>query len=110
MENGSRNADLVARKGKVIYQSFGYQTYEKGSKVTNTDLYDVASTKILSTLPNVMLQYDQQKINMETTLDPCFLFLKFKQTRYTLKELLSHYARLQPWIPFYKATDKTGTH
>jgi hypothetical protein len=23
---------------------------------------------------------------------------------------LSHYARLQPWIPFYKATDKTGTH
>jgi CubicO group peptidase (beta-lactamase class C family) len=61
---------LVARKGKVIYQkSFGYQTYE-GSKVTNTDLYDVASlTKILSTLPNVMLQYDQQKINMETTLD-----------------------------------------
>jgi CubicO group peptidase (beta-lactamase class C family) len=42
---------LVARKGKVIYQkSFGYQTYE-GSKVTNTDLYDVALTKILSTLP-----------------------------------------------------------
>jgi hypothetical protein len=37
--------------------------------VINTDLYDVVSlSKILSTLPNVMLQYDQQKINMETTL------------------------------------------
>jgi CubicO group peptidase (beta-lactamase class C family) len=61
---------LVARKGKVIYQkSFGYQTYEKKTNVTNTDLYDVASlTKILSTLPNVMLQYDQQNIKMETTL------------------------------------------
>jgi hypothetical protein len=32
MEDGSWNADLVARKGKVIYQSFGYQTYEKGQK------------------------------------------------------------------------------
>jgi CubicO group peptidase (beta-lactamase class C family) len=32
---------LVARKGKVIYQkSFGYQTYDKKSKVANTDVYD----------------------------------------------------------------------
>jgi hypothetical protein len=31
------NANLVARKGKVIYQkSFGYQTYDKKSKVANT--------------------------------------------------------------------------
>jgi hypothetical protein len=38
----------------------------KETNVTNTDLYDVASlTKILSTLPNVMLQYDQQNIKME---------------------------------------------
>jgi hypothetical protein len=55
MERWLRNADLVARKGKVIYQkSFGYQTYEKGSKVTNTDLYDVL-TKILSTQCNVAI-------------------------------------------------------
>jgi beta-glucosidase-like glycosyl hydrolase/CubicO group peptidase (beta-lactamase class C family) len=103
---------LVARKGKVIYQkSFGYQTYEKGSIVTNTDLYDVASlTKILSTLPNVMLQYDQQKINMETTLDSMLpIFKNSNKQDIHFKELLSHYARLQPWIPFYKATvDKNG--
>jgi CubicO group peptidase (beta-lactamase class C family) len=30
---------LVARKGKVIYQkSFGYQTYEKKTNVTNTSI------------------------------------------------------------------------
>jgi beta-glucosidase-like glycosyl hydrolase/CubicO group peptidase (beta-lactamase class C family) len=103
---------LVARKGKVIYQkSFGYQTYEKNSKVTNTNLYDVASlTKILSTLPNVMLQYDQQKINMETRLDTMLpIFKNSNKQDIHFKELLSHYARLQPWIPFYKATvDKSG--
>ena len=103
---------LVARKGKVIYQkSFGYQTYEKNSKVTNSDVYDVASlTKILSTLPNVMLQYDQQKINMETRLDSMLpIFKNSNKQDIHFKELLSHYARLQPWIPFYKATvDKSG--
>jgi beta-glucosidase-like glycosyl hydrolase/CubicO group peptidase (beta-lactamase class C family) len=103
---------LVARKGKVIYQkSFGYQTYEKNSKVTDTTLYDVASlTKILSTLPNVMLQYDQQKINMETRLDSMLpIFKNTNKQDIHFKELLSHYARLQPWIPFYKATiDKKG--
>ncbi|CAM2985103.1 glycoside hydrolase family 3 N-terminal domain-containing protein [Flavobacterium frigoris] len=103
---------LVARKGKVIYQkSFGYQTYEKNSKVTNSDVYDVASlTKILSTLPNVMLQYDQKKINMQTRLDSMLpIFKNSNKEDIHFKELLSHYARLQPWIPFYKATvDKSG--
>jgi beta-glucosidase-like glycosyl hydrolase/CubicO group peptidase (beta-lactamase class C family) len=103
---------LVARKGKVIYQkSFGYHTYDKGLKVINTDLYDVASlTKILSTLPNVMLQYDQHKINMETTLGSMLpIFKNSNKQDIHFKELLSHYARLQPWIPFYKATvDKKG--
>ena len=103
---------LVARKGKVIFQkSYGHHTYDGDAKVLNTDLFDVASlTKILSTLPNAMLQYDAQKINMETRLDsmlPIFKDSNKKDIRF--KELLSHYARLQPWIPFYKATvDKNG--
>jgi beta-glucosidase-like glycosyl hydrolase/CubicO group peptidase (beta-lactamase class C family) len=103
---------LVARKGKVVFQkAYGSHTYDSSLKVLNTDLYDVASlTKILSTLPNVMLQYDSQKINMETRLDsmlPIFKNSNKKDIRF--KELLSHYARLQPWIPFYKATiDRKG--
>ena len=103
---------LVARKGKVIYQkAFGNPTYDSNVKVTNSDIYDVASlTKILSTLPNVMLQYDHQKINMETRLDSMLpIFKNSNKADIHFKELLSHYARLQPWIPFYKATiDKNG--
>ena len=103
---------LVARKGKVIYQkSFGNHTYEGGPKVLNTDLYDVASlTKIISTLPNVMQLYDSHTVTMDTklgTMLPAFANTDKKNIHF--KELLSHYARLQPWIPFYKTTlDSAG--
>mgnify|MGYP002078547674 FL=1 len=98
---------LVARKGKVIYQkSFGYQTYDKQTKVNNDDLYDVASlTKMIATLPNVMQQFDKGKVTLETTLgDMLHQFRKSNKSEITFKELLSHYGRLQAWIPFYKAT------
>ena len=98
---------LVARKGKVIYQkSFGYHNYEKKIKVVNSDIYDIASlTKIVATLPNVMQQYDQQQLTMETTLGTMLpLFNNSDKQDISFKELLSHYARLQAWIPFYKAT------
>ena len=102
---------LVARKGKVIYhKSFGNHTYDNGMKVSNTDLYDVASlTKILSTLPNVMQMYDAKKISMESKLGNMLpLFADTDKKSIELKDLLSHYARLQPWIPFYKATLDTA--
>ncbi|MGV9003919.1 glycoside hydrolase family 3 N-terminal domain-containing protein [Flavobacterium sp.] len=98
---------LVARRGKVIYQkSFGFQTYAKQVKVKNTDLYDVASlTKMVATLPNVMQVYDKRKVNLESTLgDMLHEFRKSNKENITFKELLSHYAQLQAWIPFYKET------
>lgn len=98
---------LVARKGKVIYQkSFGYHTYRKDVKVKNSDIYDVASlTKIVSTLPNIMQAYDAKKINFETTLGTMIPQAKgTDKDSIKLKDFLSHYARLQAWIPFYKTT------
>mgnify|MGYP000417330662 FL=1 len=98
---------LVARKGKVIYQkAFGNYTYDSDVKVTNETIFDIASvSKIVGTLPNVMQQYDQQKINLESTLGsmlPIFANSDKKDIRF--KELLSHYAGLVSWVPFYKAT------
>ncbi|MFY8064928.1 MAG: glycoside hydrolase family 3 N-terminal domain-containing protein, partial [Flavobacterium sp.] len=98
---------LVARKGKVIYQkSFGKQTYDGDVKVKNSDLYDVASlTKIVATLPNIMNVYDQKKVTFETTLgDMLPIFKGSNKQKITFKELLSHYGRMQAWLPFYKAT------
>jgi CubicO group peptidase (beta-lactamase class C family) len=98
---------LVARKGKVIYQkTFGTKTYGDNVKVKNTDLYDVASlTKMVATLPNVMQVYDQKKVALETTLGEMLpIFKGSNKQQITFKELLSHYGKMQAWIPFYKAT------
>lgn len=98
---------LVARKGKVVYQkSFGHHTYDQKTPVQNSDIYDVASlTKIMATLPNVMKLYDQKQLTMHTTLGEMLPVLKeTDKEKITFKDFLSHYARLQAWIPFYKAT------
>lgn len=95
---------LVARKGKVIYnKSFGHFTYENTQKVSDTSLYDLASlTKILSTLPQIMKFYDQNKISENTTLSSLIPSLKnSNKANITLAEALSHYGKLQSWIPFY---------
>lgn len=98
---------LVARRGKVIYQkSYGYHTYDKIDKVKNTDIYDVASvTKMVSTLPNVMQLYDKNQVNLDSKLGEMLpIFQNSNKKDITFKDLLSHYAGLQAWIPFYKAT------
>jgi len=98
---------LVARKGKVIYQkSYGYHTYDNVEKVTNSDLYDVASvSKMISTLPNVMQLYDQNKVTLDTKLGTMLpYFANSNKKDIPFKNLLSHYAGLVAWIPFYKET------
>lgn len=98
---------LVARKGKVVYQkAFGYHTYDKQLPVLNSDLYDVASlTKILSTLPNVMIQFDKEKLDMKTRLGTMLPVMKnSNKANATLVDMLTHQARFYPWIGFYKAT------
>jgi beta-glucosidase-like glycosyl hydrolase/CubicO group peptidase (beta-lactamase class C family) len=98
---------LVARNGNVIYQkSFGNHSYNSDTKVSNSDLYDVASiSKIISTLPNVMQLYDHKKVKLDTKLKQMVpLFAKTNKENINFKDLLSHYAGLQAWQPFYKAT------
>ncbi|MDA9875471.1 serine hydrolase [Flavobacteriaceae bacterium] len=98
---------LVARKGTVIYEkSFGYHTYNNASEVKFNNLYDVASlTKILATLPLLMELIDSGVIALDATLGD--LLPSYKNTNketITIQEMLSHYAQLKPWIPFYVST------
>ena len=98
---------LVARKGKVIYnKNFGHHTYEKSIKVTDSSIYDVASlTKILATLPVIMSMEEKNILNLEDSLS--YLLPDYKNTNksgITIKSMLSHYSKLQPWIPFYVKT------
>ncbi|ODS78296.1 MAG: beta-N-acetylglucosaminidase, partial [Chryseobacterium sp. SCN 40-13] len=98
---------VVARKGKIFYQkSFGYRDYKNTDKVTNQDVYDLASlTKILSTLPNVMQLYDKKKLEMDAKLGTMLpVFADTDKKNITLKDMLTHQARFQAWIPFYQST------
>ena len=98
---------LIARNSKIIYnKNFGYHTYDKLIKVTDSSVYDLASlTKIVATLPLVMQQVKDGKITLDTSVGELLPgWSKSNKSNISLKEILSHYGRLTPWIPFYKET------
>ncbi|HKK12255.1 MAG TPA: glycoside hydrolase family 3 N-terminal domain-containing protein [Flavobacteriaceae bacterium] len=98
---------LVARKGKVIYdKTFGKHTYEGDLPVKPTDIYDVASlTKILATLPLLMELEEKGIVTLNTKLSKMLPEYKDSNKKnITIKRMLSHFARLKPWIPYYIAT------
>lgn len=98
---------LVSRKGKIVYnKSFGYHTYEKVNKLENNHIFDLSSiTKILATMPLVLQEFDNKNISLETNLSELFPKKKLNEKgSISIKEMLSHYARLRPWIPFYEET------
>ena len=98
---------VIARKGKVFYnKTFGYHTYNKKRPVKDTDLFDIASiTKIVATTPLIMELHEQGIINLDTKLQEILPDYKgTNKANITLKSMLSHFAQLKPWIPFYTAT------
>ncbi|WP_034058559.1 glycoside hydrolase family 3 N-terminal domain-containing protein [Lacinutrix jangbogonensis] len=99
---------IVARKGKVVYnKNFGKHTYDEGAEaVKGDDIYDIASlTKIVATLPLLMEMEEQGIISLNTKLSEILPYYKKSNKKdITIKKMLSHYAQLKPWIPFYYKT------
>ena len=98
---------LIAKEGSVIYQkSYGYHTYDNNRKVDNGDIYDLASlTKILVSVPLIIKEFETNNLNLDTKLGELFPDLElFDKRDLKIDEILSHNARLTPWIPFYKET------
>ena len=98
---------LVARKGKIFYEkNFGFHTYKKEQKVKESDLYDLASlTKILGTLPLTMRAFDKGILSFSSTISDLLpSWRDSNKSDLNLKQMLSHYSRLWPWIPFFKKT------
>ena len=98
---------LVAKSGEILYhKSFGHHTYNKKIKVENHHLYDLASlTKITATLPLIMREVDQKSFGLNSSFKDFMPELEgTNKANLSVKESLSHYARLTPWIPFYKET------
>lgn len=99
---------IIAKDGKVFYdKSFGYFTYDKKQKVTNGNLYDIASlTKILATTPAIMLLNDQNQFDIDQTLGHYLPYLDSSNKKnLIIREVLAHQSRLKSWIPFYKIVE-----
>ncbi|QFZ53500.1 beta-N-acetylglucosaminidase [Oceanihabitans sp. IOP_32] len=98
---------LVARRGKVVYnKNFGKHTYEGKQMVASDDVYDVASlTKIIATLPLIMQLVEQGIVSLDSKLaDILPEYKNSNKKNISIKKMLSHYARLRPWEPFYYKT------
>ena len=98
---------LVARNGEVVYnKSFGTKTYHSKNNIEWDDIYDLASlTKILSTVPLMMEEYENENITLETTLSKMFPNKNLNdKSDLSIKDMFSHQSGLFPWIPFYKNT------
>jgi beta-N-acetylhexosaminidase len=98
---------LAARNGLVFYyKAFGHHTYSRKVPVKNTDLYDIASvTKITSTLPILMQLTEEDKFDVNDSLKKYIPALDTcDKGDLVIKEILTHQARLAPFIPFYYST------
>ena len=98
---------LVSKNGKVVFnKSYGYKTYKKNNQIKWDHIYDLASlTKILSSVPLLMNEFESNGINEKSTLSDILPDLDLKDKgNLLLKEMLAHQSGLYPWIPFYKET------
>jgi beta-glucosidase-like glycosyl hydrolase/CubicO group peptidase (beta-lactamase class C family) len=103
---------LIAKNSKVIFdKSYGKLRYDKDNMVNSTTKYDLASlTKILVTLPLIMKLYDNNVLSIDSKLGELLpSYKESNKSEFTIKEMLSHFAYFQAWIPFYKQTIDSTT-
>jgi beta-glucosidase-like glycosyl hydrolase/CubicO group peptidase (beta-lactamase class C family) len=98
---------LAAKNGVVFFnKSYGYFTYDSIRKVTNSDIYDLASvTKIAATVPAVMHLYEKGELKLKNRLSSYLHELrKTNKKNLILMDILTHQAQLQSYLPFHLNT------
>lgn len=96
---------LLAKDGKIFYhKAFGHPGYGDTAAVTTRNLYDLASvTKVAATTLAVMKLCSEKKCRLDDTLGKYLPELAgSNKSGLTIREIMSHQAGLQDWIPFYK--------
>jgi CubicO group peptidase (beta-lactamase class C family) len=98
---------LLAKNGKIFYEkSFGRPRYDDTLEVTIRHIYDMASvTKVAATTLAIMKLYDEGKLNTGDSLGKYLPMLKgSNKSGLLIRDVMTHQAGLQDWIPFYKST------
>ncbi len=98
---------LVAHRGEIIFnRAYGLHSYPGQEKVKLEDVYDLASiTKVAATTIAVMKLYEEGRLSLDASIGE--YMPEFKNTvvgPVKIRDILTHSARLQAWIPFYRFT------
>lgn len=104
---------LVAKDGKVVYnRCYGRQTYDTNAPLMDTNtVFDLASlTKVTATNLAVMKLVDAGKISLDDKLSRYLPYLKHTNKKnITVKQALSHYARLKAFDAYWKGSTEDGS-
>ncbi len=98
---------LLAKDNRIIYhKAFGNHMYDGKTAMQKDDVFDVASlTKVLATTLAIMKLYDEKLIEIASPISKYIPQLMHTDKKdITIVDAMSHYARLLPYIPFYKST------
>ena len=96
---------LILRDGFPVYNKyFGKHTYEGTRRVSENDIYDLASvTKTSATLLAVMKLYDEGRFGLTDRVSDYLSYLKkTDKSRITIQDLLFHESGLPAYLPFYQ--------
>ncbi len=92
----------------LLHKAYGYQSYVADRKVDLGDVYDLASiTKIAASTVALMKLHEKGLLDINKHLSDYWPdFQKTDKEAITLKEALSHYAKLRPYIVYWAKTVK----
>ena len=103
---------LAARNGRIIFlRSYGYHRYDGKEPTRTGDLFDLASvTKVISATTSMMRIYDEGGFKLTDRLGDLLPYLKgSNKDTLDVISVLSHYAQMKSWIPFYLQTIDPAT-
>ena len=98
---------FAAKNGAVFFhKTYGFHTYDSIVPVSKSDLYDFASlTKITGPLPALMKLYDEGNFKLDTKFTVYWPDFKHSNKKnITVRDVLTHQAQLQAWLPLWKKT------
>lgn len=111
-EKAYPGCQIVALKDGIIFynKAFGNHTYLAKTPVRKDDLYDIASiTKIAATTISLMKLYEQDQFDIDWKLSDYLPYMKkTNKGEVIIRDVLTHQAQFQAWIPYYQFTLEEG--
>jgi beta-N-acetylhexosaminidase len=98
---------FLAKNGNVFFnECYGFHTYSSNRAMQPDDLFDFASlTKVIAPLPAIMHLYDDKKFFLNKKMSDYWPDWKGSNKQsINVNDILSHQARLEAWIPFWRQT------